>query len=282
MAQDPSARFWCEECKRSLGGSEVEEILAGTTTFTMCPACKRAVVAEAGPAPDVVGTRVEPLPRVLAGAFLYPFRPQTLLLLGGVLLLSILVGLVPFLGGLLARAVQAAFLFQIVRSTADGQDDWVFGADDSGDIADWISPLGRYLGAFVTAGAPALAAWIGTQSPALTLAAGALGLVYLPAAFIAASYKSGGCLGPLNPLPALGVILRIPGPYAITLGFLALVVGADVGLFVALAALARAPGGGAIAAMLLSLAAGIISSTVMARMLGLLVREHGDELMGGP
>src|SRR5580692_7384480 len=155
MALDPSARFWCEACSKSLGGSEVEEVRAGASTFTVCPVCRRAVVVEAGPTPDAGSAGLGPLARALAGAFLYPFRPQTLLLLGGALLLSILLGLVPFLGGLLARAVQAAFLFQVVRVTANGQDDWTFGADDTGDVVDWISPLGRYLGAFMVAGAPA-------------------------------------------------------------------------------------------------------------------------------
>jgi hypothetical protein len=276
MAPDSAATYWCDGCKRYL--PHASELDDGTGAPVPCPICRRPLTVERRAAafakPDDVGGAY---PVVLGRAFLFPFRGMTLAIIGGTAVVAYIAALIPLFGWLLALAVQAAFLFQIVRTTAVGQDDFTMEAET---VLDWVSPLGRYFGTFLVAGAPALAAWIGTQSVPLTVAGGALGLVYLPAGFIAASYPS-GCLGPLNPLPAIVLIARIPGAYAITLAFLAVTVGLGVGAGYAAKAISTALAPVPVLPMLLALVLRMLPPAIAARMLGLLVREHGDELIDG-
>jgi hypothetical protein len=288
MALDLAATYWCDGCNRSLPGAEAETMRAGSGTLAICPTCKRALVVESRPAGVATG-RPAPLatadgsarggsyPEVLGRAFLFPFRPMTLAIFAATTVVAYVAGWVPLLGGLIGTAVQVAFLFQIVRTTAVGQDDFTMEAET---VLDWVSPLGRYFGAFLVAAMPALAAWLATRNVALAAAGGVAGMVYLPAAFIAASYPS-GCLGPLNPLPAIGLIAKIPGAYAVTLAFVAVAVGLGVGLGYVAAALARALAVVPALPSLISMLLHLLPAAIAARMLGLLVREHGDELFGG-
>jgi hypothetical protein len=84
-----------------------------------------------------------------------------------------------------------------------------------------------------------------------------------------------GCLGPLNPVPAVRIIARIPGPYLLTLGFLlvALVLGFAVVYLTALLV-----GGIPIVGALALRVFGLYAPVVMARQLGVLVYEHREEL----
>lgn len=278
MALDETATYWCDGCNRYVPVTWVEELRVGSETRAVCPTCKLALVVQGRPTRaatlDDGAGRLYPV--LLAHAFIFPFRGMTLLIIAATALVAYIAALVPLLGWLLSLAVQAAFLFQIVRTTAAGQDDFTMDAET---VLDWVSPLGRYFGAFLVAGVPALAAWIGTQNVALTLAGGALGLVYLPAAFIAASYPS-GCLGPLNPLPAIVLIAKIPVAYGITLAFVAVTVGLGVGVGYAAKAISTALAPVPVLPTLLALVLRMLPPAIAARMLGLLVREHGDELFG--
>ncbi|APR85251.1 Hypothetical protein A7982_10600 [Minicystis rosea] len=284
MAYDPSAQFWCDACQLLVTGDRIEAVRAGSGSLATCATCKRALIPQNEAAKPTFGrlTRERApegmsFPRILAGALLYPFRTDSLIIVGGIAFFVWFVGLAAGLGDLLGLAVQLGLLFQLVRATAEGHEEWNVIPEGS-RFSEWMAPLIKYSLVMFIAALPAIIVGFATHLAPLAALAGLFGLVYLPAGFIAASFP-GGWLGPLNPLPAISLIARIPVQYAVTLGFLvlALVIGGTLAFLgqalVATVAMPMIPG--VIAAFLR-----FLGPVVMARMLGLLVREHADELFG--
>jgi len=214
----------------------------------------------------------------LTRAFVYPFKPAVLLTLGIVALVTIFVQFVPLLGNPLSAAIVLGTFFLILRSTAEGRDDLASDVDISGNIWLWFSPLIRYLLTLVVAYLPAVAVLIFLGWPAgapFVVVLALLGTVYVPAGMIVAGHDV-GCLGPVNAVPAVRIIGRIPGPYFLTLGFLilSLVAGAVVMFGAQSLSKLAIP----ILPTIVARVLGLYAPAVMARQLGLLVREHGEEL----
>ena len=272
--------YWCDTCNRQLLETQVEEVRSGTGFLPVCPTCHRAVHPDggrdAGAAPPDLGRVVASFPTTLLGAFAYPFRPWSLGLTAALVLLTSFVAFVPIVGFLLVAILQITYLFNIVRTTAAGEDDMTVALDSGNDMLDWLAPLVRYTLALVVAFTPAFLVFGLTRSTPLAVGVGVLGALYLPAALITAAHGS-GCLGPINPIPAAQIIARIPGPYLLTVAFLGVAGALAFGLRIAsdkLVAVVPIP-------FIPALLAGVVqllAPVAMARLLGLLVREHGEEL----
>ncbi len=268
--------FRCDRCDRNFVSSELRQVRAGSGYVQVCPSC--------GDPPRLeVSRALRSLPVVLAGAFTYPFRGTTLLWVAVVLVATTVLRFVPIVGGLIAVSAELGFLFAVLRSTAEGQAEMNVEASDLADYSLWFRPLIKYVAALVVSFAPALAVQVALDGGVFgengtstfgwllyVLAAG--GVLYLPAALVVAAH-SDGCLGVLNPAAGLSFIARIPGPYAVTVVFLAVAAGVCVGMMAAAAAL-DVPVLGVVARSV----AALYGPLVAMRMLGLLMAEHAEEL----
>jgi hypothetical protein len=216
-----------------------------------------------------------PLASLYAGAFTYPLRPVTLLWTAAVILVTSFVQYVPVVGGLLAGGITVGYLFAVLRASANGADQVTLEAGDVGFVAGWAAPLVRLTLACAVAFGPALIALaaLGLPDGAVVIyGLGALGLLYLPAAIIAAAMAEGFLAG-ASPLPPVALIARIPGPYALTLVFLSLAAIAG-GVALKLGDVVDVPFVGELVRRVL----GLYSALVMARVLGLLVCEQREAL----
>lgn len=265
------ASYWCEPCQRELLATQVEEIRSGTGFMAICPTCRRPLRAATGDLAE------RPFAQVLAGAFLFVARPASLAWIAGMALVATFVTYVPFFGGILSAIVQISYLFGVLRASSAGEDDFVVAPDDITDTWSWLAPLMRYSITVAIAVLPALVAGFLTGNPVAVGVGVLVGAVYLPAGMIVAAHGS-GCLGPINPVPAAQIVGRIPGPYAMTLGFLAIAAVLGYGLINTGAHVAAALKGVPVLPGVVQLVAGLIPAVVMARMLGLLVYEHGHRI----
>lgn len=218
-----------------------------------------------------------PIAKALFKAFGYPLSPVIAVSTVLAALASAFISFVPLIGGLLSATIVVAYLFLILRASAEGRDDLASDAEVAGRLLLWLEPLVRYLLTWLVAFSGAGLALFALGWPAgapVVLALTALGAFYLPAGLIVSAHRE-GCLGALNPVPAVRIIARIPGPYFLTLGFLlvALVLGACVVYLTALLL-----GGVPILGGLALRVFGLYAPVVMARQLGVLVHEHREEL----
>ena len=272
MSEGKATSYRCNRCDRYWAEGALKQIRAGSGFVTACPTCGDLVHEEA--------SRVaRPLPTLLAGAFIYPFRGSTVLWAIGLLVVTTFLRFVPLVGGLLAISAELGFLFAVLRSSAAGESELRVEASDIADFTSWFGPLFKYLAAFALSFGPAIFLAIllsQNRNEASTLliiyGAGGLGLLYFPAALVVAAHSE-GCLGVLNPVAGVTFISRIPGPYAITLAFLSLAVAAGAGMLTTAAAI-DIPIVGLIARSIASLYAPLVGM----RMLGLLMEEHAEEL----
>lgn len=264
--------FRCDRCNRYYGEPELKQIRAGSGFVNACPTCGDLVRKEA--------SRVSrPLPTLLIGAFVYPFRGATVMWVVALLVATTFLRFIPFVGTLLAFSAELGFLFAVLRSTADGQTELRVEASDLSDFSSWFGPLFKYLGAFTLSFGPAIGAAIvlgqgpsaASMLPVVYGVAG-LGLIYFPASLVVAAH-SDGCLGVLNPVAGVSFIARIPGPYFVTLAFLSLAVAAGAGMLATANAI-EVPVVGLIARSIAALYAPLVAM----RMLGLLMEEHAEEL----
>lgn len=264
-------RRFCERCQAYRDGPSVRLLGSPAHPIAACAVCGEALRAEQ--------QRVtRPLSAELTRAFLFPFSPVVLAGLAGVVVVSWLASFVPLFGGMLSAAVVLGSVFLVIRSSAEGRDDMSSDVELSSSFWSWMSPLARYLATFLVAYAPALVAlFVLGRSSGVPVAIGAavLGTLYLPAGMIVAAHQE-GCLGALNPTPGVQIIFRIPGPYFLTLGFLLLsmVVGAATTWVAGKIAAIPVPVLTSLAARLI----GLYAPVVMARQLGVLMYEHGEEL----
>jgi len=264
---DAIVTYRCPSCEKVLEGAAIKMIRAGSTEMRSCATCGSALVAERSRV-------VRPIAASLARATLYPFRPMTFAISAGVLAFSFGASFLPF-GALIAGGIRFGWLFSVLRTASSGADDPEIDASDvSSSIFSWMGPFVRYVIASVVAFGPALAALFALGKDGV-LVAGALALVgsiYLPAALIIAAHQP-GWLAALNPLPAIKLIARIPGPYAIACVLL-FVLSLASGATMAAARALDVP----VVSGLLEAVVGFLPLVAAARMLGVLVWECREEI----
>lgn len=264
---------FCPRCAVERPRAACRASQLGTEPVLLCPVC--GIVTRA------VTTRVrEPLLTVFLTAARYPFQKD-----GWIALLALSFGawvaaFLPLVGALLAGGLQLTYLFSIVRSTAKGDDD-LPGAVDFTEWSDLLRPMVRSLLASLVAFLPViLSLAFLRESSSLPVALGASALwaaAYLPGALAVASFQD-GCLGGANPIPVIEIARRVPKEYALTVGVLA-ALAVPAQLIRVLAAMAVPPVLGLSAIVtILGGAVALIVPFMMARVLGLLLRERGDEL----
>jgi hypothetical protein len=264
--------YRCDRCDRYFAEAELKRVRLGTGFLKACPVCNETVRAEA----SRVGRS---LPLLLAGAFGYPFRGTTLLWVAVLFVASFAMRILPVVGGIFAASAEVALLFAVFKSTADGHEQLHVEVSDLTDRSQWLTPLLKYLSAVAVSFLPALLVRIALsgfslhgEPSLLVIALALLGLVYFPAALVVAA-RAEGCLGAFNPVAGVALIALIPGPYAVTVAFLAVAVGVGVGVVVAVSSLDSV--------IVTALVRGIVQlyvPLVAMRMLGLLVNEHAEDL----
>jgi hypothetical protein len=262
-------RHWCERCQAYRDGAGIRQLTAGAGSISSCATCGGALRSEI--------QRVKPpLFGALLGSFVFPVGSIPVIATWvGVSVASVFVSFVPLIGGFLSVTLVLWYLFAIVRVTSLGHDDFGDVGYDALHPSEWFHPLIRYVLTLAVAFSPALVtfALLGPSGAILAWLVGFLGLLYLPAGMVVAAHAE-GCLSPLNPTVAIRLMARIPGAYALTLVALALALGAGV----AVAWLVGTFLSGSIAFALVGRIAGLYAPSVMARMLGVMVREESEEL----
>lgn len=259
--------YRCPACNLFLDGAEIKSIKAGSTEMKACARCGGALVTERSRV-------VQPVAASLARATLYPLRPLTLAISVGVMIASFLASYVPF-GDLVAWGIRFGWLFAVLRAASSGADDPEIDPSEIGPtLVSWTGPFVRYALAAIVACGPALAAalLLGDSGYAIAGLLAVVGSLYLPAALIIAAHDESLVAG-LNPLPALRLIARIPGPYATACALLA-VLGLLAGGTVLAARALAIP----IASPLIEAVVGFLPLVGAARMLGVLVHECREEL----
>jgi hypothetical protein len=175
------------------------------------------------------------------GAFLLAiFSVSGLLQILGAALLMTVFAYVPIIGGLLALGVYASFYFLVIRRFAYGEETMPKPGDFSGLYDDILAPLLRFILATLLLWLPAFL-YIRSQGfwvllvinpmsvlhdPVLVLIL-VLSLLYFPAAIITAAVTE-NTLAMLNPLVILGLVLRIPVQYLVTMVVWGLMTVADL------------------------------------------------------
>lgn len=263
-------RRFCEHCGVYREAQETRWSGPAHAAVAVCATCGGALRKE-------VQRVTVPITQALLRAFVYPFAPAIAVSTLLAALASAFVSFVPLIGGLLSATVVVAYLFLVLRASAEGRDDLASDTEVAGSVVLWLEPLVRYLLTWVVAFSGAGLAFFALGWPAsapVIVVLAALGALYLPAGMIVTAHRE-GCLGALNPVPAVRIIARIPGPYLLTLGFLlvALVLGYAVVYLTALT-LGQVPILGGLALRVF----GLYAPVVMARQLGVLVHEHSEEL----
>lgn len=217
---------------------------------------------------------MKPLAAELATAFLYPFRPMTLVVSLVVALFAGAAGFLPF-GSLIGAGIRFAWLFAILRTASVGSEDVAVDPSEiSSSIVGWVGPAFRVFLACLVAFLPAvMVALVLGESGMLGVAAlGLAGGLYLPAALIVAAHDD-RWLAPLNPAPAVMLIARIPGSYFTACAMLFVLFALSGGVS---AGAQRLDMG--IVSSLLQWVLGFLPLVAAARMLGILVHEKREEL----
>ena len=169
----------------------------------------------------------------LAKAYLHPFQPMLPVVVLGVALISSLVGYIPWVGAILAAGVWVGAVFTATKYASVGRDDlpgmefdgfWELALPGIRFLLALFVPailLAVLYGVLSAGSASAEAMMTGDASfslagaPLLFLVALGLWLVYLPASLILAAHST-GCLGGLNLVAGVLLIVREPVGYALT------------------------------------------------------------------
>jgi len=267
---DVVLRRFCEQCQAYREPHEIKQVGPERVRLSACAICGGVLRTEQ--------QRIaRPLTASLLRAYAYPALPAIAVSTVVAALTSAFAAYVPLIGGLLSATIVIAFVFLVLRASAEGRDDLAIDTEVAERLSEWFAPLIRYLLTWLVSFSGALVALFVLGPPAGPLVAfglGLVGLLYLPAGLIVAAHGD-GCLSPINPVPAVRIIGRIPGPYAVALGFLLLTSLVGFGL---LAIVQRLIGGIALVGPLVLRVLGLATLVVMARQLGVLVHEHREEL----
>lgn len=257
----------CAPCARVVGADEARVLRARETEMLACPSCGGPLVHERSRV-------VRPLHEQLVAVLRWPLAPATAASILGVAVLTTTLSLLGGYGAAVAHGIRCLYLFAILREAAMGrtQPDLDPGRV-GGDLFDWITrPALRMLTTFGVAFGPAVAAHLAVRLVPVTALLAAAGALYLPAALIVTAHHDG--LGAaLNPVLPLRLIRAIPRAYATTCAFL----GALAAAAVLVAAFAAAIGG--VSGALVGGVAGFVPFALAARMLGVLVDAHDEELV---
>ncbi len=230
----------------------------------------------------------------LVKAYLYPFQWMLPLLAIGVGACAQLFSYVPAAGGLISAGVWASVVFTAVRYAANGRDD-LPGLELEG-VYEMALPgirfllalfvpallLGVLYGLLAAGSSHAEAALTGEGSftlagaPLLFLVPLGLWLLYLPASLILAAHSQ-GCLGGLNVVAGIQLMVREPAAYAMTIAAAAPAGIATAGVWIAAGLVDRVmpiPFVIGFAANALALVPALIGG----RILGLFIWHHEHEL----
>jgi hypothetical protein len=243
-------------------------VLAGSGVLWSCPVCGMATRQERSRV-------VVPFHRLALRAFAFPLQRDALAAIFALGVFDFVVQKLSPGGGLMISAgLVAAYFLEVVRSTADGSDHPPMPTDYV-EATDLIRPMWRAFLAGAIAIVPAIAAGIALGT-APALACLVLGLLYLPGGLLIAAH-SNRWLAPANVPSALHIGARIGKPYALVaallalLGPLCLVVWVDAIELAMLVPIPIVPG-------LVANTATLVVPIALARIVGLLVREHRPEL----
>lgn len=219
--------------------------------------------------------------RLLPGAFGYPFKSKgvIMLVLGGVVFLALeFLASWSWLIGIISTGYLFSYMQRIVAFTAQGEDEM----PDFPEFGEWwsdiILPYLLFMGTWLTSFAVAIGVFFlfrdgednSTVGPAV-IAAIALGAIYFPMALLAVSVSDSFVA--LSPHIVVPSIFRVFLPYLVTLVFVGLIVGLQVGAAVGLEML-EIP-------ILPAVVMGFVSlylTSVTMRGLGLLFRCHRSKL----
>ena len=267
VPDDPDATFHCAPCALYFARGDLKAVPAGSGVLWTCPRCDYAVREERSRV-------VLPFHEIIRGAFRYPFQSEALVAIVGLGLVNWVLTFVIGGGTLIAAGLVATYFLEVVRSTAAGSDHAPMPTDyvDAGDL---VRPMWRTFLAAAIAIAPAILLGVYVH-PAAGLVYLALGAVYLPGGLVIAAH-SDGWLSPANVPNAIRLAARIGRPYILVAALLATL--GPLAIYMWLELTARAPSlpvpfVPAIAANIVTLFLPII----LARILGLLVREHLPEI----
>jgi FHA domain len=230
-----TARYVCPQCEEVFCDFCVRSGFARGSAVKYCRAC--GAVCERLPSGASAGAAAEvSFARRLAGAFLYPFNGDGLLLLGAgtvflsvIRIISTMAGFAGFFGlvavlmvGVFGSGYFVAYLKRILATSAAGEaamPDWPDFSDLGADI---VSPLLQFLGTALASFLPAVLLGMFVPDRAwgpLTVEAGLLfGCVYFPMAFLAVTIFDS--VFAVNPLLILTSIARIPLHYLLTVALL--------------------------------------------------------------
>src|SRR5256885_8132755 len=207
----------------------------------LCPACAApssglVLCTYCGALADTLRERrsvLRPFRNEVLPALRWPFQRAGVFSCAASAVVLWVLGLAGGLGGLIADGIVLAYLFQIVRHTARGGDDFPAPDDFRGFFEDVLGPLFRILLASVWLLRPTMiwAYWaaggdmdrylasnvLASRSlPVLALLA--VGAFLFPMALVAASLP-GPIRQVLNPLAIIGYAIHLRGDYAILAGF---------------------------------------------------------------
>ena len=263
----------CPRCDVEHPRAACRATRVGGQELLLCPACGLVTKAV---------TRVvrEPLLTVYARALRFPLQPDGWIAALGLAIGVWLLSWVPLVGGLLGGGVQLTYLFSVVRASAAGKDDLPQAADFT-DWSDVLQPTVRFYLALVVTFAPAVACLETLKGSALFAPGLMLSTLwavgYLPGATAVASMQE-GCLGGANPLPVIELARRIPRDYALTVAVVA-ALAAPAQLVRMITATVTVPWPIVSTVVKVALAALALQlPIVMARVLGLMLRERADEI----
>jgi hypothetical protein len=258
-------RNWCERCQTYREGAQIRQV-AGVGSCASCGSALRREVQRV----------TRPLFFELLRSFVFPVGSLAVAATWVLASLSSsFAAFLPLIGGLLSLTIVLSYLFAIIRVTSLGHDDFGSVSFDALHVTEWFHPLIRYVLTLLVAFLPALITLVvlGAAGAIASYAVALLGLVYLPAGLVVAA-RAEGCLAPLNPIPSLQLIARIPAAYLLTLLALSLAAGAGVGISL----VERSVVGSSFLLALVGRVFELYAPSVMARMLGVMVREHAEVL----
>lgn len=275
LAAASAAPRWCPRCERGVAPERCRAVELGSQPALLCGTCgsvtRGVEVAEA-----------RALGPLYLDALRYPATRDGVIALVALGAGAWVLGHFPFLGALLSLGVVATWLLAVVRHTAAGRD----GPPPPEDFVHWtdiLAPLARMAAALLVAALPLAGAF--ALAPALPAAArvalgalaAAVSIAWVPGAVATAAF-AGGVVRALSPVPTLALVTRIPRDYALTVA--ALWALAPAGLAVAAAAAATSHALRVVPALpsVAAWAASLYVPAVMARVLGVLLRERRMEI----
>jgi hypothetical protein len=266
----------CKRCDRWFSRPELKVVVLGLEEGLLCPVCGGFVRHHLSEA------RRELAPQVVE-AWRYPVSGEGALALVALAAGMWVVSFIPLAGSVLALGILSGYLFAIIRHTLKGHDGLPPPTEFLGPT-DLLMPALRFALVVVVPALPALAVralageerTLGMQFLEFVLGLGAV--AWAPAGVAVAS-QGEGILDGLNPLAALSLIARLKKDYGLVVAVLAGYGCVGMLLYLVLRATTvltpvRVP----VVPEVLSIAVGLWAPVVMARILGVMLRERKSEL----